>query len=287
MKMIKPIVNISKIIDTFDVVLCGLDGVLYDGETFKREAINALISLKRNGKKIILLSNPPMRLEHLFNLLYENQISPLLFDNIVTMGEVLHYKLQSASPEYQSLGRVYYNLSGDDTAEAFAGLNYQDTENYNQADFLFVAQPTQPIDLAAMSDVLSHCAGMQIPMLCLGAENSTFIDGEISSSAGAVAEQYAILGGKIILLGKPDKIFIDYALENITDIDRKRIIMIGDSLPVDIKAADSANISSLLISKGIHVNYLGEGYIPDVSKAKELSANFNTFPDYVISSLRW
>ena len=152
---------------------------------------------------------------------------------------------------------------------------------------MFVAQPTQPIDLAAMSDVLSHCAGMQIPMLCLGAENSTFIDGEISSSAGAVAEQYAILGGKIILLGKPDKIFIDYALENITDIDRKRIIMIGDSLPVDIKAADSANISSLLISKGIHVNYLGEGYIPDVSKAKELSANFNTFPDYVISSLRW
>ena len=287
MKMIKPIVNISKITDTFDVVLCGLDGVLYDGETFKREAINALISLKRNGKKIILLSNTSMRLEHLFNLLYENQISPLLFDNIVTMGEVLHYKLQSSSPEYQSLGRVYYNLSDDDTAEAFAGLNYQETENYNQADFLFVAQPTQQIDVAAMSDVLSHCAGMQIPMLCLGAENSTFIDGEISSSAGAVAEQYAILGGKIILLGKPDKIFIDYALENMPNVDRKRIIMIGDSLPVDIKAADSANISSLLVSKGIHVNYLGEGYIPDVSKAKELAANYNTFPDYVISSLRW
>lgn len=285
--MIKPIVNISKITDTFDVVLCGLDGVLYDGETFKREAINALISLKRNGKKIILLSNTSMRLEHLFNLLYENQISPLLFDNIVTMGEVLHYKLQSSSPEYQSLGRVYYNLSDDDTAEAFAGLNYQETENYNQADFLFVAQPTQQIDVAAMSDVLSHCAGMQIPMLCLGAENSTFIDGEISSSAGAVAEQYAILGGKIILLGKPDKIFIDYALENMPNVDRKRIIMIGDSLPVDIKAADSANISSLLVSKGIHVNYLGEGYIPDVSKAKELAANYNTFPDYVISSLRW
>lgn len=287
MKMIKPIVNISKITDTFDVVLCGLDGVLYDGETFKREAINALISLKRNGKKIILLSNTSMRLEHLFNLLYENQISPLLFDNIVTMGEVLHYKLQSSSPEYQSLGRVYYNLSDEDTAEAFAGLNYQETENYNQADFLFVAQPTQQIDVAAMSDVLSHCAGMQIPMLCLGAENSTFIDGEISSSAGAVAEQYAILGGKIILLGKPDKIFIDYALENMPNVDRKRIIMIGDSLPVDIKAADSANISSLLVSKGIHVNYLGEGYIPDVSKAKELAANYNTFPDYVISSLRW
>ena len=146
--MIKPIVNISKIIDNFDVALCGLDGVLYDGEVFKRDAINALISLKRNGKKIILLSNTPMRLEHLFNLLYENQISPLLFDNIVTMGEVLHYKLQSPSAEYQSLGRVYYNLSGDDTAEAFSGLNYQSTENYEQADFLYVARPTKPLDLA-------------------------------------------------------------------------------------------------------------------------------------------
>ncbi len=287
MKMIKPIVNISRIMDSFDVVLCGFNGVLYDGNSFKTEAINALIRLKKNGKKIVLLSNTAMRLEQLINLMYENQVSPLLFDNIVTMGEVLHYKLQSTDPKYQSLGKIYYNLSGDDTANTFSGLDFTNTENYSQADFLYVAHSSQPLEISNYIDTLSHCSGLDIPMLCIGAENSAFINGEISSSAGAFAEQYATLGGKIIILGKPDTNVAKYALEDISFDDTSRVLMIGDSLPVDIKIANTCGFSSLLISKGIHKNYLGEGYIPDVSKARELATNFDTFPDYVISNLRW
>lgn len=287
MKMIKPIVNVSKIIDNFDVVLCGLNGVLYDGNSFKTEAVNALIRLKKSGKKIVLLSNTAMRLEQLIKLMYENQVSPLLFDNIVTMGEVLHYKLQSTDPKYTSLGKVYYNLSDDEEVEVFSGLDFLITENYSQADFLYVAHSSQLNEVNNYIEILSHCAGLDIPMLCVGAENSAFINGEISSSAGALAEQYAALGGKIILLGKPDANVAKYTLENIPYSESNRVLVIGDSVPVDIKLADACGFSSLLISKGIHKNYLGEGYIPDVSKARELSTNFDIFPDYIISSLRW
>ena len=31
MKMIKPIVNVSKVADAYDAVLCGFNGVLHDG----------------------------------------------------------------------------------------------------------------------------------------------------------------------------------------------------------------------------------------------------------------
>lgn len=287
MKMIKPIVNISRIMDSFDVVLCGFNGVLYDGASIKTEAVNALIRLKKNGKKIVLLSNTAMRLHQLINLLYENQVSPLLFDNIVTMGEVLHYKLQTTDPKYKSLGKVYYNLNGDDTAEVFSGLDYTDTENYSQADFLYVTHSSQPFEVSNFADILNHCSGLDIPMLCVGAENSAFINGEISPSAGAIAEQYATLGGKIMFLGKPDTNVAKYALEDISFDEASRVLMIGDSLPVDIKIANTCGFSSLLLSKGIHKNYLGEGYIPDVSRTRELSTNFETFPDYVISNLRW
>ena len=55
--MIKPVVNISKVIEPFDTVIVGLYGVLYDGRSFKTEAVEALKAMKRSGRKIVLVSN--------------------------------------------------------------------------------------------------------------------------------------------------------------------------------------------------------------------------------------
>lgn len=49
--MIKPIVNISKIIDNFDAVVVGLYGVLTDGAGIKSEAQDALIRMKKPERK--------------------------------------------------------------------------------------------------------------------------------------------------------------------------------------------------------------------------------------------
>ena len=53
------------------------------------------------------------------------------------------------------------------------------------------------------------------------------------------------------------------------------------------KSANFLNADTVLISKGIHVNFLGEGYIPDVEKTREMSQDYEVYPDYVISGLRW
>ncbi len=69
--------------------------------------------------------------------------------------------------------------------------------------------------------------------------------------------------------------------------DLKRILMIGDSIATDIRGAAAAQLSGCLVSKGVHVSFLGEGYIPDVTKTRELGNMFGACPDYVISRLRW
>lgn len=289
MKMIKPVVNISKIMDAHDVVVCGLNGVIYNGCKFNADAVEALIRLRKNGKQIILLSNTSMRLHALVKAFYDAGISPRLFNNIVTMGEIVHYQLKAPDSRYAALGKVYYNLGDASDTGVFDGLDFQMTENAARADFLYAGKTcTVPGSSAEDSmDILSHAASLGIPMLCIGNDTSAFVDGEIRSASGAFAEQYAILGGKILTVGKPDKTIVDYALESYKDIERSRILMIGDSVPVDIKAANAAGISSALISKGIHVNFLGEGYIPDVTKTRELATTVGAYPDYVISSLRW
>ena len=59
------------------------------------------------------------------------------------------------------------------------------------------------------------------------------------------------------------------------------------ALYFDVTVDELLGVDSALISKGIHINFLGEGYIPDVTKTRELASNFDAIPDYVISNLRW
>ena len=271
--------------DSHDVYVCGLNGVIYNGQSFLPEAIEALIRLRKNGKQVVLLSNTAMRLTELIEKMYAAGVSPRLFNNIITMGEVLHSQLQAGSQRYAALGQVYYNLGDGDTA-VFEGLNYQNTENASRADFLYIGSAPSHIAEDYM-DILSHSASLNIPMLCIGNDTSAFVNGEIGSASASIAEQYAILGGRILTLGKPDKQIVAYAIESYKNTPSDRILLIGDSVSTDIKGANNAGISSMLISKGIHVNYLGEGYIPDVTKTRELSTSTGAAPDYVISNLRW
>ena len=102
---------------------------------------------------------------------------------------------------------------------------------------------------------------------------------------GALAEQYAVMGGRIITLGKPDAQIFNYCLDGVKESGST--LVVGDNVATDIKGAEILGFDSMLVSKGIHVNYLGEGYIPDVAKTRELSNNYDASPNYVISNLRW
>ena len=286
--MIKPIVNILKIIDNFDVAVVGFSGVLSEGSGIKSEAINALINMKKSGKKIVLLSNTPLRVAALAKILHENKMPLSVFDSIITAGEILHYQFKAKQGVYAALGTSYYVLGAQDTKGVFSGLSFTQTQEMSKADFIYMGEVSSPEDtIDTYRPLLEHAAGLGIPFVCAGNDTSTYKDGKVCLAPGAVAEQYAVLGGKIITVGKPDIKVMNYALEDYADVDRQRIVMIGDNMPTDIKGANLAGISSVLVSKGVHVNFLGEGYIPDVAKTRELSNSFDTFPDYVISNLRW
>ena len=53
-----------------------------------------------------------------------------------------------------------------------------------------------------------------------------------------------------------------------------------------LKRLDFQQEEGCLVSKGVHVSFLGEGYIPDVTKTRELGNMIEAYPDYVISGLR-
>lgn len=288
-KMIKPIVNISKIIDKYNTVILGFRGVITDGKIIKPDVINALINMKKQNIRILLLSNTSQRVETVVRFLFGNHVPLVVFDAIITAGEAMHYQLKAQGGDFSCIGHKYFRLGEKNYQGVFSGLkDYQEVSSMSQADFVYLEHVAQNDDtVEKYLPLMEHAASLNIPMVCVGNDTSTYSEGDIILGAGAVAEQYAILGGRIITFGKPDTRLFAYMLDGFQDVKKDKVLVIGDSLPTDIKGAKMLGVDSVLISKGIHVNFLGEGYIPDVAKTRELAANFDANPDYVISNLRW
>lgn len=289
MKMIRPIVNASKIIDPFDAVIVGFNGVLTEGNGIKQDAINALINMKKAGKSVVLCSNSPLRVSQIADILYENKEPLNVFDGIVSAGEILHYKLKNKSGEFSQLSKCYFQLGSKKNSAVFAHLDYERVADLGSADFVYMESVENLDDVIEkyLPD-LQQAVALNLPFVAAGNDTSSFKDGKICIAPGAIAEQYAVLGGKIITLGKPDPIITAYCLEALPqNLAKEKILVIGDNIATDIKGANLAGLSSILVSKGVHVNFLGEGYISDVAKTRELALSLDAYPDFVISNLRW
>ena len=288
-KMIKPVVNASKIMDKYNTVILGLRGVITDGKIIKPDIVNTLISMKKQNIHIVMLSNTFERVETVVRYLHDNNVPLAVFDAIMTAGEVTHYLLSAKHDAFAGLGNKYFCLGDADYCGVFKDLpQYQKVDALPNADFIYAEKISAADDtIEKYIPLLEHAVSLNIPLLCVGNDTSTYIDGEIVLGTGALAEQYAVLGGKIITVGKPDSKLFAYTIDGLPDIKKDKILVIGDSLPTDIKGAHLLGVDSMLVSKGIHVNTLGEGYIPDVAKTRELASNFDASPDYVISNLRW
>ena len=286
MKMIKPIVNFSKIAADFDCFVFGFNGVLSYGDTITPSAVECLQKLAALNKKVIIISNSHLRVAEIAEIMVQSGLSPQILSNIVSAGEILHYRLKHPSGDYQALGETYYQIGDSANSGIMSTLPLTRVDSIEKAHFLFMTKAKTADDIIEnyrpyLESAVNYC----LPFVCAGNDTSCFSNGKLTLAPGAVAEAYAVLGGRVISIGKPSIDILKYALEGICDLNQT--VIVGDNVNTDIKMATLANISSILVSKGRHVNYLGEGYIPDVAKTRELSNSYDVSPDCVISEVRW
>ena len=286
MKFIKPIVGISKIIDNFDNVICGFNGVISKGDNVNVEALHALSKCVSCEKNVVLLSNSYMRVKELVEIITQaDSVLPNKLKAIVTAGEILHYMLKD-SLKVGLTGKRYYNIGSKQAEVIFDGLGYQETKDMTNADFIFMGAVKKDTDmLENYVQELEYASSIGLDFLCVGNDTATYCNGEVCLGSGAVAEQYALLGGNVITLGKPNIKMLSYVNECFTN--NGKILLIGDSFTTDMKSAKFLNADTVLISKGVHVSFLGEGYIPDVEKTRTMAQDYEVYPDYVMSGLRW
>jgi HAD superfamily hydrolase (TIGR01450 family) len=149
-----------------------------------------------------------------------------------------------------------------------------------------------PADYDAM---LTDMHARHLDLICANPDIVVEDGGKLFYCAGAIAERYADMGGRVIQAGKPFAPIFGRALVLAQEasghtVDRSRILVIGDAMRTDIRGAHDQGLDSLFVTSGIHRSELHG----DVHGASLDAAAFRQFveasdfaPTSAIAELVW
>ena len=263
-QIVRQISGLSEISDRYDAILCDIWGVLHNGVASFPPASEALVSFRRRGGAVVLISNAPRPSPPIQKQVLKLGVPSEAFDGVVTSGDVtiglmerqagdrvLHIgpardlslfdaamEATGARPKLVSLEDAQYALC--------TGLRNDDTETPDDYE----------PELRAMA-----IRGMV--MICANPDIVIHRGDTLVYCAGALARRYEELGGSVIYAGKPHAPIYDRALALVgrvrgAPVDKRRVLAIGDGMKTDIVGATRAGLDALFVTGGIHRSLHGE-----------------------------
>ena len=271
MKLLSSIASIS---DNYNAFLLDLWGVIHDGSQAYPNVYDTLIKLRLAGKKIIFLSNAPRRAARAAAVLEQLGIESALYDHIVTSGEVGYHWLQAGDTDW---GKRYYFIGAQKDEDLLYNTDFEQVYELKNADFIlnlgFGSDEQTAADFTLLLEIASK---LNLPMLCLNPDFEVVkISGERFPCAGVIAKNYEEIGGKVTYFGKPYQQVYDHCHKLLNNIDKKKILAIGDSLDTDILGAKNFGVDSMLVMGGI----LRDKTIAEI---EEICVKSSLRPNYLI-----
>lgn len=313
--------SLREISGQFDGFILDLWGVLHDGSYAYPGAIDALKNLRKENKKIILLSNAPRRIEKAQAVLDELGFSRDLYDHIITSGQVTYDYLrdQVSGFGFQEEGKTkpdtrhptpYYYIGPEKDEDLLAGLeNYKITDNPAEAKFALATGFDAPGEaFATKQKQIDACLKNNLQLVCANPDRVVVKqDGSVWLCAGLIYDYYLENGGKAIIFGKPYRQVYDRCLElfgcSVSDAqcsekntehrapstEHLRICAIGDSIHTDVAGANNAGIYSVLCAGGILAKDLQIkfGEMPSKENLKILCDKDGAVPRAVVPAFTW
>jgi len=238
----------------YDGFILDLWGVVHDGTAPFPGVLDCMKRLIGAGKRLVLLSNAPRRAEDVKRRIAVIGVPEALYHGVMSSGEeAWQYLHRRDDPFYAALGRRCLHIGSDRDLEIRDGLGLAFVETPDEADFILNTGPAGWEDTIEDYAPVLHAAHERgLPMVCANPDLVVIHAGRPALCAGALAEQYEAIGGRVRWHGKPYPSVYDSCIELLGIADRRRLLAIGDSLRTDIAGAANAGIDSLLIAGGVH-----------------------------------
>jgi len=128
-----------------------------------------------------------------------------------------------------------------------------------------------------------------LPLICANPDIVVERGDRLIYCAGAIAELYREMGGKVIFYGKPHRPIYERAMalaaeHGDREIKLDRVLAIGDSVRTDLAGAHAFGVDCLFVTRGIHSEDFEGIDELDPASVKEL---FGHPPKALIRELRW
>jgi HAD superfamily hydrolase (TIGR01459 family) len=283
--------GVGEIAERYEGYILDLWGVLHDGQAPFPGVIDCLTRLKAGGKRLVVLSNAPRRAHLVEQRAAEIGIPRTLYDRLLSSGEEVWQHLKRRDDAfYAALGRVCYHIGPPRDDNMLADLGLRRVEDVAEAEFILNTGPWGWNETVANYEaVLQGGRARDLPMVCANPDLVVMHRGSRVICAGALAQRYEAIGGRVRWHGKPFASIYDTCFDLLGVADHRRILAIGDSLRTDIAGANGVGIASLLILGGIHGEELGvsPGVLPDPGRLKAAVAESGHRPSYAMAHLTW
>ncbi len=292
MKNIKRIEGLMNIIDQYDLYILDQWGVMHNGVKGYEHAIKCVNKLYHKKNKLIIISNSSKRKETSIKRLPELGFDPSCFIEVMTSGEMIWQSLRKQNCDFtRNIKKNCYHIYDKSKEDGKYYINGLDKFNFvnkiDDADFILGCTPTFGSNTIDYIPLLTKALEKKLPFICANPDYESIEsdDDKPILCMGTIAELYKSLGGEIFILGKPSiDIYIE-STKKIQNLDKSKILAIGDSMYHDIKGANLFGVDSLLITSGIHHSSF-DNIRPEWNSSINQVKNLGITPTFVCSNFQ-
>ena len=251
------IVNLSEISARYDALFVDLWGCVHNGVAALLGAVKALQDYRKQGGKVILVTNSPRPRAGVLLQLKTFGVPDDAWDEIATSGDSARSAMYRGvvGDKVWFIGEAHDQAFFDpiDVLEDPMEITQVPLE---QATGIVCMGPQDSMaDPETMRPQFLMAKQMGLKLLC--ANPDIVVDrGDVRDwCAGALAQLYTEMGGESLYFGKPHPPIYDLARRRLfglgVDVPDSAILAIGDGVITDIKGAMGEDIDSLFISGGL------------------------------------
>ena len=237
--------GLSEIAPDHDALICDIWGVVHNGQTPFPEAAEALRRFRKERGRVVLLSNAPRMPDSVEEQFGRIGVATDFYDAIVTSGGATQEDLLRRGP----LSLYYIGPEMDGSLLQGLSIARKDVGEAELAVCVGLRDDLTetPGDYAGL---LAEMRARNLVMLCANPDLKVYRGKQLCWCAGALAQAYEALGGKVVYYGKPYPAIYEAALKAAGEPERP--LAIGDALVTDLKGAKDAGLEALFIADGLH-----------------------------------
>jgi HAD superfamily hydrolase (TIGR01459 family) len=257
----------------YRLILCDIWGVVHDGVNLYPGAAERLRQWRDQGRCVVLITNAPRTAKAVEAQLSRIGLARECWDYVAASGEAGIEALNALGKPVGFLG-----TAGDREILEGRGVEISDADDFS--DLACTGFEEARAKVEDYAEDLEGWATRDVHMHCLNPDRVVIRGGVPEPCAGAIADIYQMLGGRVTWYGKPHAAIYAHALHLAGKPPKDEVLAVGDALQTDALGAAREGFDFVFVQGGIHA---GEPF-PDDFAAQNALGDWR--PVAVVESLR-